>query len=158
MTHITQTSNGMAEYYLNNKTLSDFGILPSRTNSNHLAITGGFDLPKRTGITFYSWPLENSVQPFVDAEDISFGEREIKFSGTILGNINNNIQALQEYTDSLPELFPLSCKWGRWNVKLKKIDTDNPDRPGQLKNYNHFHRTRSGSIRRPPISFRQERY
>lgn len=121
----------MAEYFLNGKNLSDFGIVPARTNTNHIAITGGFDLPKRTGTTYYNWPLENSVEPFVDGNDIIFGEREIRFSGTIWGNVNSNIEALSTYIGSLPELFPLSCKWGTWNVKLSKeiqitpIDRDN---------------------------------
>lgn len=110
----------MAEYFLNGKNLSDFGIVPARTNTNHIAITGGFNLPKRTGTTYYNWPLENSVEPFVDANDIIFGEREIRFSGTILGNVNSNIGALSTYIDSLPELFPLSCKWGTWSVRLRK--------------------------------------
>lgn len=128
--HATLFQHGMAEYFLNNKSLSDFGIVPSKADGS-LAIIGGFDLPKRTGTTYYDWKLENSVQPFVDADDIIFGEREIKFSGTILGNVNSNISALNTYIDSLPELFPLSCKWGTWNVKLSKeiqitpIDPDN---------------------------------
>lgn len=112
-------SYGMAEYYLNNKPLSDFGIIPSKDGGS-IAITGGFDLPKRSGTTFYNWPLENSVDAYVDADDITFENREIKFTGTILGNANNNINALHNYIDSLPVLSELSCKWGSWEVKIQK--------------------------------------
>lgn len=121
----------MAEYFLNGKKLSDFGVLPGRSKNHHLAVTGGFDLPKRIGTTHYDWKLENSVEPFVNADDMVFGEREIKFSGTIVGNINANIQALNQYIGSLPEIFPFSSKWGTWKVKLRKeiqitpIDRDN---------------------------------
>jgi hypothetical protein len=117
--HATLFQHGMAEYFLNNKSLSDFGIVPSKADGS-LAIIGGFDLPKRTGTTFYNWPLENSVEPFVNADDIIFGSRKLKFSGTILGDANANIRALESYIDTLPELFSLSCEWGTWNVKLEE--------------------------------------
>ena len=54
----------MAEYYLNNKPLSDFGIVPSRSN-RHIALSGCFDLPKRIGDTYFDWPRENGVDQYV---------------------------------------------------------------------------------------------
>lgn len=120
MLHATQIStDGMAEYYLNNKPLSDFGIVPSRSN-RHIALSGCFDLPKRIGDTYFDWPRENGVDPYVDESDIQFDSRSIKFTGYIIGNLELNIQSLQNYILTLPELSMLSCKWGEWNVKINK--------------------------------------
>lgn len=123
--HVTLFQHGMAEYFLNNKSLSDFGIVPSKADGS-LAIMGGFDLPSRSGTSFYNWPRENSVEAYVDSDEIVFSEREIKFSGTILGDVNTNIKLLVTYIDSLPEICSLSCKWGTWQVKIKKQLTITP--------------------------------
>ena len=120
MLHATQIStDGMAEYYLNNKPLSDFGIVPSRSNK-HIALSGCFDLPKRIGDTYFDWPRENGVDPYVDESDIQFDSRSIRFTGYIIGNLELNVRSLQNYVLALPELSMLSCKWGSWNVKVNK--------------------------------------
>lgn len=101
--------------------------MPSKANGN-IAINGCFDLPKRTGTTYFSWPLSDSVEPFVDSEDIKFDEREITLAGIITGNSNVHVFALESFLNNLPELFILSCKWGSWNVKYKSVNVSPADK------------------------------
>lgn len=109
----------MAEYYLNNKPLSDFGFVPAR-NNGHLALSGCFDLPKRAGNTYFDWPRENGVDAYVDENDILFESRSIKLVGYIIRNLETNVQTLQDYILTLPELSTLSCKWGTWDIRINK--------------------------------------
>lgn len=117
----------MAEYYINNTPLSQFQIMPLKANGD-IAISGCFDLPKRKGTTYVNWPLLNSVEPYVDADDIEFSEREITLYGIITEDSDNNIWLLKEFLESLPETFTLSCKWGNWNVKHNNITIETVNR------------------------------
>ena len=72
----------MAEYYINNTPISQFGIIPIKANGN-IAVSGCFNLPKRKGTTYYDWVLDDSVEPYVESDDIEFESREISLSGII---------------------------------------------------------------------------
>lgn len=111
----------MAEYYINNTPISQFGIIPTKSNGN-IAISGCFDLPKRKGTTYYDWVREDSVEPYVESSDMIFDGRDISISGIIMYDSESKIQALTNFANELPELFTLSCKWGNWNVKYKRVD------------------------------------
>lgn len=108
----------MAEYYINNTPISQFGIIPTKANGN-IAISGCFNLPKRKGTTYYDWATDNSVEPFVETGEMVFDSREISITGNIVSDSDYFLSALNDFTSELPELFTLSCKWGSWSVKYK---------------------------------------
>lgn len=108
----------MAEYYINNTPISQFGIIPTKANGN-IAISGCFNLPKRKGTTYYDWVTDNSVEPYVDSGDMVFDSREISITGNIVSDSDSFLSAINDFINGLPELFTLSCKWGSWSVKYK---------------------------------------
>lgn len=111
----------MAEYYINNTPISQFGIIPIKANGN-IAISGCFNLPKRKGTTYYDWLLDDSVEPYDD--DIVFDSREIMLFGIISSESEKKLAIFEKFSNNLPEIFSLSCKWGEWNVKFKGVNTE----------------------------------
>ncbi len=108
----------MAEYYINNTPISQFGIIPTKSNGN-IAISGCFNLPKRKGTTYYDWVTDNSVEPYVESEDMDFDSRDISITGNIVSDSDSSLPLINDFMNELPELFTLSCKWGSWSVKCK---------------------------------------
>lgn len=112
-----------SEYYLNNRPLSDFGFVPGHAEGSNLAVSGAWDLPARTGECYHAWPEEDGVEPYVDAEDLVFGSREIRLSGTIIGRdrlrFRELLEAFHAFITSLPSLVELRCAWGTWSVNCK---------------------------------------
>lgn len=114
----------MAEYYINNTPISQFGIIPIKANGN-IAVSGCFNLPKRKGTTYYDWVLDDSVEPYVESDDIEFESREISLSGIISSDAETHLPELEEFIGSLPEKFSLSTsRWGNYTVKYKSIDIE----------------------------------
>ena len=113
----------MAEYYINNTPISQFGIIPIKANGN-IAISGCFNLPKRKGTTYYDWARDNSVEPYVETGEMVFDSREISITGNIISDSDSFLSAINDFTNELPELFTLSCKWGSWSVKYKSTTID----------------------------------
>jgi hypothetical protein len=72
-------------YLFNDIDISNYGITAGHSPSSNLAIQGCFDMPARTGDCFHSWGDENSVEPFVLADEIFFEGRDITFHGSIFG-------------------------------------------------------------------------
>lgn len=64
-------------YKIDNIPLADYGLQPGWINkkSGAFALEGIFNLPERTGETFYQWPT--GIEPFVDADDIVLGSRDL---------------------------------------------------------------------------------
>ena len=108
----------MAEYYINNTPISQFGIIPTKSNGN-ISISGCFNLPKRKGTTYYDWVTDNSVEPYVESEDMDFDSRDISITGNIVSDSDSSLPLINDFMNELPELFTLSCKWGSWSVKCK---------------------------------------
>jgi len=73
----------MSAYKLNNVDLETYGIIPGRIPSSHIAVSGCFDLPKRTGDTYHEWDDEDGIEPYVDEDEIFFEGRDITFMGLL---------------------------------------------------------------------------
>lgn len=113
-------------YKLNNILFTDYGIIPSKIQGEGIAMKGIFDLPKRIGDTHYSWQDENSVQPFVDADEIFLDARELEFAGLIIGTktqAENYVKQLQTAIDAFADLVPLETPYGNFAVLVKSIST-----------------------------------
>lgn len=66
-------------YLLNGQNLEQFGVIPGRAPDSNLAISGALDMPSRLGKTHHEWPDENGIEPYLRADEIFFGGRDISF-------------------------------------------------------------------------------
>jgi hypothetical protein len=80
-------------------------------------------MPARIGEVSHDWGDEDGVEPLVDAEDIRFGGRTIKFYGLIEGDDREDgaalVQALLNYLSTLTDLVPFSSDYGVWQVMVR---------------------------------------
>ncbi|MBD0822651.1 DUF5977 domain-containing protein [Aestuariibaculum marinum] len=111
-------------YKLNNILLSTYGIIPSRVPGEGIAVKGIFDLPKRIGDTRHDWAEESGVEPYVDADEIFLGARQLLFQGFIIGDvatIKANLTSLNSDIEAYTDLVPFETPYGNACVKVKKI-------------------------------------
>jgi hypothetical protein len=105
---------------LANIDLSQFGFIEGKMPNSNIAYSGILDMPARTGKTFHSWPERKGIQPYVNANEIRFGGRDIKVSGYIIGEDRKDVRlkakALYDQIDSFNDLVDLTCKWGIYKV------------------------------------------
>lgn len=111
------------EYKINNKPIEELGLIPGRQSNSNIAITGCWDMPSRIGKVFHDWQDENGVEPYLRADEIFFGGRDISLycwlKETDRGNFVGAVQSLYDYIDTLQGgVFPLSSEFGTWNVQL----------------------------------------
>jgi hypothetical protein len=110
-------------YTLNSIDLSTYGITPGHVPGSNIAMQGIFDLPKRIGQCFYEW-AESNMEPWVTADEIFFGGRDIAFHGSIIGTneeINDYLQALYDAVEAFTDLVVLSTPYGDFNVQVRTI-------------------------------------
>jgi hypothetical protein len=68
-------------YFLNGQNLQDqFSIIPAQGPGSNIALTGAWDMPVRDGKTHYEWPDDNSIEPYLRADEIFFKGRDLVFS------------------------------------------------------------------------------
>lgn len=111
-------------YKLNDILLSDYGIIPGRVKGEGIAVKGIFDLPKRIDITHYDWGDDDSVQPYVDSDEIFFGGRDIYFAGIIQGTrveVEVYLKALHDAINIFPNRVIFETPYGDYCVYVKKI-------------------------------------
>lgn len=111
-------------YKLNDVLLSDYGIIPGRMKGEGIAVKGIFDLPKRIGKISFNWGDEDSVEPYVDSNEIFFGGRDIFFAGIILGTrpeVEANLKTLKDAIDSFYATVVFVTPYGDFCVYVKKI-------------------------------------
>lgn len=103
-------------YKLDGVDIRTYGAVPyiERTKGC-IALSGVFDLPKRTGTTEYNW--QNCVEPYVDAEDIELDGRTLTFSLCIkAADYKSKLQELKAACISCRKLW---TKFGEFDVLLK---------------------------------------
>lgn len=112
-----------SEYFLNDLALSSFGFVPGHAEGSNLAVSGAWDMPKRLGECYYTWQERDGVEAYVDADDMVFGGREIRLTGTIICGdrlrFRERLEAFHGFIASLPAAFVLRCAWGAWTVSCK---------------------------------------
>jgi hypothetical protein len=115
-------------YKLNGTLLSSFGFIAGRHEGSHVALNGFLDLPARIGKTFHNWGDENGVEPYVLAEEIMFGGRDLILVGFIKG-VNRldalaKSDALKAFVNGFTDLVELETKYGTFNVKVGQIQAE----------------------------------
>lgn len=111
-------------YKLNDILLSDYGIIPGRVKGEGIAVKGIFDLPKRINRTHFDWGDDNSVEPYVDTDEIFFGGRDLFFAGIIKGTrieVEANLKALHDAIDAFPNTVIFETPYGDYCIYVKKI-------------------------------------
>jgi hypothetical protein len=117
-------------YKINNIAFANYGIQPSLIQGEGIAMKGIFDLPKRIGDTHFSWQEENSVEPYVDADEIFLDARELEFAGIVLGSkftVQNSIAQFKTLVDGFTDLVLLETPYGDFSVQIKKITAKQVD-------------------------------
>lgn len=112
-------------YKLNNISLETYGITAGRVNGEGIAVKGIFDLPKRIGKVSHDWADTDSVEPYVDADEMFFGGRKILFNGILIGvksDVENNIQSLKDAIALYTDLVLFETPYGDASVYIKKFD------------------------------------
>lgn len=110
-------------YFINDIPLSDFGFTPGRQPNSNLAIAGCWDMPSRIGKTHHDWLDENGVEPYLRADEIFFGGRDISLIcwASELGRTGfvSAMQTFYDFLDTLQSgLFTLSSPFGSWEVQI----------------------------------------
>ena len=117
----------MGRYFINGIDLARYGFIPGHANGNsNIALAGAWSLPSRLGSCYYEWADDEGVDPYVEADDLRFGGRDLELYGTIrcsdreefLMNLNELYGAFYQFKD-LVELR--SEDFGSYNVYLKDI-------------------------------------
>jgi hypothetical protein len=111
-------------YKINNIPLTNYGIQPSFVQGEGIAMKGIFDLPKRIGDTDYSWAEENSLEPYVDADEIFLEARALEFAGIMLGTkfeVQNNLAQFKTLVDGFTDLVLFETPYGSFSVQVKNI-------------------------------------
>lgn len=122
----------MWPFSLNNKLFSDYGIIEGQSSGSNLAITGAWDMPFRIGKIYHEWPDEDGVEPYLRADELFYGGRDIVFNGFI--EVNSKVEALEMVNSFFDDvdafnghLVPLESELGTWQVYVKsdvKIEYD----------------------------------
>jgi len=98
--------------------------MPGRVSGEGIAVKGIFDLPKRIGVTSKQWDEANGVEPFVDADEIFLGGRDITFQGIMLGTkaqIETNLFNLKTAIDAFNATVAFETPYGNACVIVQKI-------------------------------------
>lgn len=111
-------------YKLNDVLLSVYGIIPGRYKGEGIAVKGVFDLPKRIGKTHYDWGDEDSIEPYVDADEIMLGGRDLFFAGIIQGTrpeVETLLDDLRLAINAFPDRVIFETPYGSFCVYIKKM-------------------------------------
>jgi len=109
-------------YLLNNIDLTTYGILPGQISGSNISMSGVFNLPKRSGVCFHEWA--ESIQPYVDADEIFFEGRDLSFAGIILGTPDQVVIKLNIFyaaVNLFSDLVVFSTPYGSFSGYVKSI-------------------------------------
>ena len=111
-------------YKLNEIQFSTYGIIPGKHKGEDIAVKGVFDLPKRIGETSNDWADENSVEPFVEVDEILLGGRALFFTGIMLGSVSEmetNLNNFKNAIDGFINTVPFETPYGSFCVTVKSV-------------------------------------
>jgi hypothetical protein len=110
----------MIPYVLNGKDLASYGVIAGLAQDSDIAISGFCDMPSRIGKVYHDWADENGLEPYLRADEIFFGGRDILFYGLIAADseeegqqiINNILFDINAFNG----LVPFNTEFGNWMV------------------------------------------
>ncbi len=114
----------MSNYTLNGISMNTNGYLPGKHAGSDIALRGAWDMPARIGKTFHDWGTQKSVEPYVSADEIRFGGRDIDWAGYVrAGSRNDAIRKvfdlygnMDAYTTTVPLV---SDRFGTFNIYVR---------------------------------------
>lgn len=115
-------------YKLNDIALLTYGIIPGRIQGEGIAVKGIFDLPKRIGDIEHSWGDHDSVEPYVAADEIFLGGRDISFQGILIGSkneIKDFLEAFKNAISAFTSTVPFETPYGTFCVLVTKFNVKN---------------------------------
>ena len=102
---------------------AEYGIIPIHSDNSNIALAGAWNLPSRLGKTYHDWGNdENGIEPYVNADEISFGGIDISFTGVL--KQADKLTALQKCNelyamlDSINGTALLETVYGNFTVKI----------------------------------------
>lgn len=106
-------------YKLDGRNLFIFGVYPKVDyNQECIALSGVFNLPKRKGTTEYNWG--NSIEPFVDKEDIEMEGRTLTLKACLRGQSSADYRSkLDSYKSACIACRKLWTEFGEFDVVVK---------------------------------------
>lgn len=111
-------------YTLNSVNITTYGITPGHSPGSNIAMAGIFDMPVRIGETHRTWADDDSVEPYVLADELFFAGRDISFHGAILGTnkqVNDYLEALYDAIEAFTGLVVFSTPYGSYSIQVKTI-------------------------------------
>lgn len=110
-------------YRLSNISFLDYGIIASKAPNSTIAVTGLFDMPKRTGKTYHSWPDHYGVEPYVSANEIMFAGRDLMFHGLVKADDKPSavyqLKNFYRLLNSFEDLVAFETPYGTFQVYVK---------------------------------------
>ncbi len=113
-------------YTINGVDISQYGIIPGRTDNSNIALSGWLDLPGRMGEICHEWAEEDGAEPYVLADEIDLAGIDIAFDGLIKGTKDlclTKIESLLDDISSATDTIILGTPYGNFNVYLKSLTT-----------------------------------
>lgn len=109
---------------LNGVSLAVYGLTPAHAPSSNISLENCWSMPERTGDTHYSWPENNSVEPFVSSEDLFFAGRDLSLFCSIIGTQSEIRAYLSDFytaVRALTILTNLVTPYGTFSVLVKSV-------------------------------------
>jgi len=103
--------------------LAEYGITPIQNGNGNIAFMGLFDMPARIGKTFHDWQDENGIEPYVRADEIRYGGRDIVLNALLVQEYENQalrkLEAFYIAIQGFTDLVDLVTDYGTYEVYLK---------------------------------------
>jgi hypothetical protein len=122
-------------YKLDGVDIATYGLVAGVTEGN-TALKGCWDLPKRIGDTYYSWGDENGVEPYVEADDILFGGRDLVFTAVLPFNnfdVYYKLKPFYAQLNAVTGLTEFETPYGTFNVQIASVEEQHTHAGGTIK-------------------------
>lgn len=91
-------------------------IIGTGNSSTNIELSGHLDMPARIGKIYQDWAEENSVEPYVRADEIFFGGRDIVIDAYIKDAVYSEIYQLNKDLDAINGVENLETDFGIFPV------------------------------------------
>lgn len=101
-----------------------YGLVAAHAPSSNISLENCWSMPERTGDTHYSWPENNSVEPFVSSEDLFFAGRDLSLFCSIIGTqdeIRAYLRNLYASVRAFTAPVALATNYGSFQVLVKSV-------------------------------------